>query len=225
MSGSVHLYKGLGSYRQGKARVNSLDPYREHVYSLLWSPITSTLCSKEDPTQASQQPGCSFITYSKTQTTPDWLQLISLRVRTVVLHCFQVWSYCVVKSPVNLDHKQPCVNAHTVKLLAYTTYNINWYPNQCHSKICMIALKQTRVSPLSLLYLLLQIQGHVNRLQSIRQELNFHNRVGVKNILQQPCADCQNKSYWKREQRLAWEDLAGYVVTQKMGDRNSWHSC
>lgn len=67
----------------------------------------------------------------------------------------------------------------------------------------MIALKQTRVSPLSLLYLLLQIQGHVNRLQSIRQELNFHNRVGVKNILQQPCADCQNKSYWKREQRLA----------------------
>lgn len=116
-------------------------------------------------------------------------------------------------SPDNLDHKQLCTNAHAVKLLAYTTYNINCvraeinmlrYPNQCHSKMCMIALKKTRVSPLSLLYLLLQIQRHVNRLQSIRQELNFHNRVGVKNILQQPCAgDCKNKSCWKREQRLA----------------------
>lgn len=83
------------------------------------------------------------------------------------------------------------------------------------------------MSPLSLFYLLLQIKQAVNRLQSIRQEPYFHNRVGVKNILQQPCAgDCQNKSYWKREQYEACIRAACRLnVDAEMWKRNSLHLC
>lgn len=112
-SGSVLPYKGSGSCGDGKTRVNSLSPYRAHVYLLLWSPITSILCSKEDPTQASQQPGCSFITFANTETIPDWLQLISSWLRTVALHCFQVWYYCVVDN--SSSHQLPWITNKRVQ--------------------------------------------------------------------------------------------------------------
>lgn len=53
--------------KQNKAgEKKALNPYRaEHVYSLLWSPVTSVLCSQEEPTHN------SFITNANTQTIPD----------------------------------------------------------------------------------------------------------------------------------------------------------
>lgn len=125
LSGSVLLYKGFRSHSEGKARVKHLGPYRVHVYCVCCGvPLPPYCVLKEDPTQASQQPDCSFITYAKTQTIPDWLQLISSWLRTVALHCFQVWCYCVVDNGpsqlLTLDHKQRCTINHEVNDLSYT---------------------------------------------------------------------------------------------------------
>lgn len=99
------------------------------------------------------------------------------------------------------------------------------FTNRGNGKISIITLKQTRQSPLSLFYLMLQIQQAVNRLLSIRQEPYFHNRVGVKYILQQPRAgDCQNKTPGKGGQSVAWEQLVGYTLLQNWVKRNSWQS-
>lgn len=59
--------------------------------------------------------------------------------------------------------------------------------------------------PLSLFYLLLQIQQHVNRLQSIRQEPYFHSRVGVKTFCSSPEQDTvktrateRGRAFWQK---------------------------
>lgn len=95
-----------------------------------------------------------------------------------------------------------------------------WYRN---SNICIILLKQTRVSPLSLFYLLLlQIHQAVNRLQSIRQEPYFHNRVGVKNIFAAAlCMRLSKQELLEKGTACVRRTAHRLYIGARMGKRNS----
>lgn len=85
--------------------------------------------------------------------------------------------------------------------------------------ISIITLGQTRVSPLSLFHPWLQIQPHVNRLHSIRHELYFHNRVGVRNIFK--AALSKQHGVWREEDPAGQErKQLTSVVTSQTGAEN-----
>lgn len=147
----------------------------------LWTLVTSALCFEEDHTPARQQEACGCVTYEK------YLLRLSHYPRLTAANLvmpknngpplrFQVGRCRVVDNWPSqlLYHGWHCV--HSKHKMYDNTQNNT------------IGEKQTRVSPLSLFYLLLQTQRRVNRLQSIRQEPDVHNRVGVKSTLQQPRA-------------------------------------
>lgn len=96
------------------------------------------------------------------------------------------------------------------------------FTNYSNGKISIITLEQTRLSPLSLFYLLLQIQGHVNRLQSIWKEPYIHNRVGVRNILQ--CKRLSKQEMLEKGTATSRELLQVLLYADvKIGERSSCH--
>lgn len=88
-----------------------------------------------------------------------------------------------------------------------------------------MTLTQTNMTPLSLFYLLLQIQRHVNRLQSIRQEPDFHSRVVVKTFCSSPVQETVKTRATETGTAFGRRGSFSLYGDAEMGKRNSWHLC